>query len=106
MNNRFLGFQDTLGLGIVTRDVAKVERVLVHMCYIEGEVDYVFGGAIAVFNMVTFNTGSLKEGGSKIVFAPDTPAGRSFGFLVINSNITGDAIYTGSNRVKHIYLAM
>ncbi|KAH1011361.1 hypothetical protein HUJ04_000749 [Dendroctonus ponderosae] len=100
MNNRFLGLQDTLGLGIVTRDITKVERVLVHMCYIKGEIDYVYGGAVAVFNMVTFNTGSLKESGSKIVFAPDTPAGRSFGFLVINSNITGDATYIGSNRIS------
>lgn len=99
MHNNFLGYQDTVALGMDYEDDTRVERVLVHMCYVEGEVDYVFGSAAAVFNMVTFNTVAVKKSKGGYVFAPDTPPERSYGFLVINSNITGDATYLGSNKV-------
>lgn len=100
MGNRFLGVQDTVGLGIDEIENNKIQRVFVHMCYIEGEMDYVFGEASAVFKMVTFNTTAKKEKDDLVVFAPDTSPDRSFGFLVVESNITGDAVYLGSNKVK------
>jgi len=100
MMNRFLGFQDTVALGITEKDSTQVQRVMVHMSYIEGEVDYVFGGASVVFDEVTFNTVAIKDSSSLTVFAPDTAPGRPYGFLVINSNITGDAKYIGTNKVS------
>jgi len=100
MNNHFLGVQDTVGLGIETGENNEIQRVLVHMCNIEGEIDYVFGGAAAVFKMVTFNTVATKDTDDLVIFAPDTSPARSYGFLVINSDITGDVTYSGSNKIR------
>lgn len=95
-----MGFQDTVGLGVDNGN--QLERVLVEWCYIEGEVDYVFGGASAVLENVIFYTVAIKTNGSQIIFAPSTAPARSFGFLVINSNITGDSFYATSHQV-HLY---
>lgn len=100
MNNNFMSIQDTVGLGIDEGENEKVERVLIHMCYIEGELDYVIGGASAVFNMVTFNTVASVEKEQYVIFMPDTAPGRTYGFLVINSNITGDAAYSETQEVS------
>lgn len=98
MNSHFKGVQDTVGFGIDDVIQNSVERVYVHMCYIEGQVDYVFGGASVVFDMVTFNTTTTADKSSLFVFAPDTPSKR-LGFLVLNSIITGDDSYIGSSMV-------
>ncbi|CAG9767573.1 unnamed protein product [Ceutorhynchus assimilis] len=98
MGNNFKSYQDTLALGIDSADSLKTERVMVHMCYIEGQIDYVFGAASAVFDMTTFYTVATNKTASAIILAPDTPPERSYGFLVINSIITGDSSYR--NKVK------
>lgn len=100
MNSHFKGMQDTVGFGIDNIIQNTVERVYVHMCYIEGEVDYVFGSASVVFDMVTFNTTTTADKSTLVVFAPDTPSKR-LGFLVLNSIITGDDSYIGSNKVVY-----
>nr|AEE62177.1 unknown [Dendroctonus ponderosae] len=97
-NCNFLGFQDTVGLGV--DNGSQLERVFVEWCYIEGEVDYVFGSASAVMENVVFYTVAIKTNGSQIIFAPSTAPARSFRFLVLNSNITGDSYYATSHQVS------
>ncbi|KAL1488287.1 hypothetical protein ABEB36_015236 [Hypothenemus hampei] len=97
MNNVFMGYQDILGLGIGPSESHLLERVLIHMSVIEGQVNYVFGGASVIFNEVTFNTLEINPNSSAIIFAPDTAPENSYGFLVINSNITG--VNSNSSKV-------
>jgi pectin methylesterase-like acyl-CoA thioesterase len=79
---RFLGNQDTL----LVNDGA---RAYFASNYIEGTVDFIFGGGTAVFN-----TCSIYEkrtvGGP--VTAARTPATQTYGFLIYKSTITG-AVY-------------
>lgn len=56
-------------------------------CYIEGDVDFIYGSATAVFeNCDIIN--NRQTGG--YITAASTPAERQFGFVFINCNILGD----------------
>jgi len=87
-NVRFLGNQDTLQ--VKSPNVGTVSRVYVNDSYIEGDVDFVFGRAAAVFEKTEFKslTRSGAEGG--FVFAPSHAQNYPVGFLVINSKFTTD----------------
>jgi pectinesterase len=87
-NVRFLGNQDTLQ--VKSPNVGQLARVYVKNAYIEGDVDYVFGRAVAVFDHSEFKslTRSGSEGG--FVFAPSHAQIFPVGFLVINSKFTSD----------------
>src|SRR5207253_2850195 len=78
-NVRLLGNQDTF----LVNDSA---RTYFSKSYIEGDVDFVFGGGIAVFDQCEIH--SLK-GGS--ITAASTPATRTYGFLFYKSTLTGTA---------------
>ena len=85
---RFLGNQDTLYVNGGGDDAG---RQLIRRTYVEGDVDFVFGSATAVFERCTFR--ALSRGSSTLngyVFAPSTPAERR-GFLVVGSRIVSDA---------------
>ncbi|XP_030762872.1 uncharacterized protein LOC115887552 [Sitophilus oryzae] len=97
MSSNFLGGQDTLFVGANNKTE---ERVHVHMCYIEGDTDFIFGAASAVFNMCTVKVVGKRGKNTAIIFAPSTPPDRSYGFLVIDSVITGDEVYLGSNKTS------
>ncbi len=59
-------------------------------CYIEGDVDFVFGGANAVFNNCHFHC--IKNDSSNgYYFAPCHNEGDPYGFTVVNSKFTADA---------------
>jgi pectinesterase len=61
-------------------------------CLIEGGVDFIFGGAEAVFDHCEFR--SVEKG---YVFAPNTPAGAEKGFTAIACRFTcTDAVEDGS----------
>ncbi|MFM2479120.1 putative acyl-CoA thioester hydrolase [Celerinatantimonas sp. MCCC 1A17872] len=93
-NVRLLGRQDTFFVNNAGQDnqynVARQSRVYIKNSYIEGDVDYVFGRAQAVFDGVHFNTVSTRHPSSAYVFAPDTPAWLPYGFLVVNSKLSCD----------------
>lgn len=78
----------------------RIARALIRDSYIEGDVDFVFGRANAVFDHCEFHAVSSRHKASAIVFAPDTVPASSFGFLVINSRMTGDAGFHGTGHVK------
>ncbi|XP_066255888.1 LOW QUALITY PROTEIN: pectinesterase B-like [Euwallacea similis] len=98
INDQFLNMQDIVGLDIKNNQLA--ERVMVHMRYIEEETDYVYGSVVAIIEMTTFNTIITVQKGHRMILAPDTALGQSYGFLVMDSNITTDASYEGFNRIK------
>ncbi|WP_063749786.1 pectinesterase family protein [Streptomyces xylophagus] len=75
---RLLGHQDTL----LVNDSA---RAYVLKSYVEGTVDFIFGGGIAVFDRSDIH--QLGSGG--YLTAASTPATRRYGYLFYKSNITG-----------------
>ncbi len=79
-NCKFISHQDTLfanGDG----------RQYFYHCYIEGDVDFIFGSATAVFEDCDL-VNVRKTGG--YITAASTPEEREFGFVFINSRIIGD----------------
>lgn len=76
-NSRMLGWQDTL--------MVNNGRQYFRNCYIEGRVDFIYGSGTAVFDQCEIRS---KNGG--YVTAASTPADRPFGFVFINSRLTGD----------------
>lgn len=77
-NCRFLGWQDTI---LLNRGRHYFEN-----CYIEGHVDFIFGGATAYFEKCHIHC--LKDG---YITAASTPDNQSFGFVFSHCRITGDA---------------
>jgi pectinesterase len=76
-NCRFLGWQDTL--------YVDGGRAYFKDCYIEGRVDFIFGGSTAVFENCTIHS---KNGG--YVTAARTPPEKPFGFVFIHCKLTGE----------------
>ncbi len=83
-NVRFIGNQDTLYVNDGTQ--------YFHKCYIEGDVDFIFGGARAVFEdceIVSVDRGSKTNNG--YITAASTDINEPYGFLFINSRLTSEA---------------
>lgn len=87
-NVRFLGNQDTLQ--VKSPNVGVLARAYFTNVYVEGDVDFVFGRGIAVFDKAEFK--SLTRAGSEggFVFAPSHAQIFPAGFLVLNSKFTSD----------------
>ncbi|MDQ1913894.1 pectinesterase family protein [Paenibacillus sp. GD4] len=81
---RFLGHQDTL--------YAHSGSQYYYQCYIEGDVDFIFGGARAVFedsDIVSLSRGSASNNG--YITAASTPITQPYGFLIVNCRLQSDA---------------
>jgi pectin methylesterase-like acyl-CoA thioesterase len=78
-NVRLLGDQDTYLVNDST-------RALFTNCYIEGTVDFIFGGGTAVFNGCSVYE-KRTTGGP--ITAASTPATKTYGLLFYKSTITG-----------------
>lgn len=75
-NCRFLGNQDTLytkGSGTV--------RHYFYKCYIDGNVDFIFGSSVAVFDSCVVYAKSRSSNGSSYITAPNTPNGQAYGYV-------------------------
>jgi len=103
-NVRLLSRQDTFFVNTSDRQNSYVtdhySRAYIKDSYIEGDVDYVFGRATAVFDRVRFHTVSSRGSKEAYVFAPDSIPSVKYGFLVINSQLTGDNGYRGAQKAK------
>ncbi|MFF1695235.1 pectinesterase family protein [Streptomyces sp. NPDC058257] len=89
---RFLGHQDTLYAD--TADLGVFARQYFRDCYVEGDVDFVFGRATAVFERCRFHTlarSDLAAAPYGFVFAPSTAAANPRGYLVTRSRVTSGA---------------
>ena len=89
---RFLGHQDTLYADTTALNV--FARQYFSHCYAEGDVDFVFGRATAVFEHCHFRTldrTDLAGAPYGFVFAPSTAGANPRGYLVTRSRITSEA---------------
>ncbi len=71
----------------------RLARVFARHCYIEGDTDYVFGRASAVFEACHFHSVSSRHPRPAIIFAPNTPHDWPTGFLALHCRFTGDAFH-------------
>ncbi|MFH9726399.1 pectinesterase family protein [Streptomyces sp. NPDC017254] len=89
---RFLGHQDTLYADSLSL-TAFARQYFAH-CHVEGDVDFVFGRATAVFEHCHFRTllrPDLTAAPHGFVFAPSTARENPYGFLADRCRVTGDA---------------
>jgi len=88
-NVRLLGHQDTL---YANAPRGRVARQYFRDCYIEGDVDFIFGSATAAFDRCTIR--ALDRAGPAsygCVTAASTADTVPFGFLIVGSRIESDA---------------
>ncbi|MFJ8359436.1 pectinesterase family protein [Streptomyces sp. NPDC093984] len=89
---RFLGHQDTLYADSMA--LGSFARQYYRDCYVEGDVDFVFGRATAVFegcHFRTLNRTDLSGAPYGFVFAPSTAEADPRGYLVTRSRISSEA---------------
>jgi pectinesterase len=91
---RLISRQDTFMAN--ASDPTRIARVLVRDSYIEGDTDFVFGRASALFERTDFHLVSTRKPSGGVIFAPNTAPGYPYGFLVQHSWITADAGYRGA----------
>ncbi len=106
-NCRFLGHQDTLYTGpLPPKPMLKngfkgpsinperlVGRQFYEHCYIEGDIDFIFGSAMAVFKDCTIKSldmGAEKEGLNGYITAASTPSGSEFGYVFIHCSLESE----------------
>lgn len=112
-NCRLLGHQDTLFTGPLPHEEAKAGgfrgptefaerkpgRQLYQSCYIEGEVDFIFGSAIAYFNNCELHSLNRNMDINGYVTAASTYAGQEYGYVFNNcrftSNCPDNTVYLG-----------
>lgn len=90
-NVRLLAHQDTLFADTTALDA--FDRHYYSHCYIEGDVDFVFGRATAVFEGCHFHTlqRDVAFTPKGMVFAPSTARANPHGILAVRSRITSGA---------------
>ncbi|WP_405769653.1 pectinesterase family protein [Streptomyces sp. NBC_00080] len=89
---RFLGHQDTLYADSLAL-TAFARQYYAH-CYVEGDVDFVFGRATAVYehcHFRTLNRTDLAAAPYGFVFAPSTAGANPLGYLVVRGRISSEA---------------
>ncbi len=110
---RLLGWQDTLFtaplppveiekdgfIGPKQSAPRRENRQYYKDCYIEGEVDFIFGGATAYFETCTFFSKDVDREVKGYVTAPSTPEGLPFGYVMegcrFRSNCPDRSVYLG-----------
>ncbi|MFF8396411.1 pectinesterase family protein [Streptomyces sp. NPDC016172] len=90
-NVRLLAHQDTLF--VETGALDTFDRQYFRHCYIEGDVDFVFGRATAVFEQCHFRTlaRDVDFTPKGMVFAPSTARANPYGILAVRCRITSGA---------------
>jgi len=90
-NCRFLGNQDTLYL-----KGSGTPRCYFKSCYIDGNIDFIFGSAIALFDSCVVYAKTRTATTSSYITAPNTPTGQAYGFVFRNCrlpNNNGGTLY-------------
>jgi len=77
-------------------DAARIARVSVRDSYLEGDTDFVFGRAAAVFTASHFHLVSTRKSSGGVIFAPNTAPTYPYGFLVTHCLITADQGYAAA----------
>ena len=93
-NVRVLGNQDTLY--VKTGNVDTVARAYFKNCYVEGDIDFIFGRATFVLDGCEIKYLSARRGATSggDVVSPSTDFRNAYGLLIINSMFTADGVPT------------
>ncbi|UAY50928.1 pectinesterase family protein [Ferruginibacter albus] len=93
-NCRFMANQDTLytkGSG--------APRAYFKNCYIDGNIDFIFGNSIALFDSCVIYAKTRTTNGSSYITAASTPPGQAYGYVFNNctlpANTGGTQYYLG-----------
>lgn len=103
-NCRLLGHQDTLFTGPLPPEAKEKggftgpkefdPRIVGHQyyknCYIEGDVDFIFGSACVLFDHCTIHSLNRSQAVNGFVTAASTPKEEEFGYLFDHCNFTSD----------------
>lgn len=90
-NCRFLGNQDTLyvkGSG--------TPKCYFKNCYIDGNIDFIFGSAVALFDSCVVYAKTRPSTASSYITAPNTPTGQAYGFVFRDARLpmnSGGTLY-------------
>ncbi|WP_201987628.1 pectinesterase family protein [Hymenobacter rubidus] len=90
-NCRFLGNQDTIYL----KGNGTPRQYFVN-CYIEGNTDFIFGSAIALFENCNIYAKNKATAATSYIAVPNTPTGQAFGLVFKNCNVTGHSVAGGT----------
>jgi pectin methylesterase-like acyl-CoA thioesterase len=84
-NCRFMGNQDTL---LTYESGGAVSRHYFRDCYIDGNVDFIFGNAIAIFdNCTIYAKARVGNANTSYITAANTPATQAYGYLFRHTKI-------------------
>lgn len=86
---RFLGNQDTLYLN--SPSATTVDRVYLAHSYVEGDVDFIFGRATAVFEWCRIHALDRGQDPNGFVTAASTSITNPYGFLFVHDAFTSNA---------------
>jgi pectinesterase len=86
---RFLGNQDTLYVS--TKSVDVFARAYFRDCYVEGDVDFIFGRATAAFDRCRIHSLNRNSTPAGYVTAPSTNITNPYGLLFSHCRFTSDA---------------
>ena len=78
---RFLGNQDTL---LTYQMGSSPSRQYYSNCYIDGNVDFIFGNAIVIFDSCIIYAKTRTRAGNSFITAANTPAGQQYGYVFRN----------------------
>ncbi|GAT66338.1 pectate lyase [Planomonospora sphaerica] len=90
-NVRFIGNQDTLYAN--TPSATTTARQYFRNCYVEGDVDFIFGRATALFHNCVIKSLSrgAADGNNGYVTAASTEITNPYGFMIYRSHLVSDA---------------
>jgi pectinesterase len=88
-HTRFLANQDTYKSDTSNRDV--VARTYLRNCYIEGDVDFIYGRGTAVFDHCTIKSLDRGAENNGWITAASTSDNNPYGFLIVKSKLISDA---------------
>jgi pectinesterase len=90
-NCRFLANQDTLYL-----KGSGTPKAYFKKCYIDGNVDFIFGSSIALFDSCVIYAKTRPSTSASYITAPNTPNGQAYGFVFRDALLpmnTGTTLY-------------
>jgi pectin methylesterase-like acyl-CoA thioesterase len=96
INCRFLGNQDTL---LTYKNGGPATRQYYNNCYIDGNVDFIFGNSIVLFDSCIIYAKTRSKAGSSFITAANTPAGQQYGYVfrncILPANTGGTSYFLG-----------
>lgn len=109
-NCKFEGHQDTLFMSPLPTKPA-LHRLYFENCEIRGDVDFIFGGAIAYFQNCVIISNDLQQETNGYITAASTPEGHKHGFVFNQCRLISDAapstVYLGRpwrNFAKTVFI--